>query len=128
VTIHPSITAIPAPERRRAPSVPTYESDYDTGAMCVVEATPKHSHIFTAAAAIQVMANGRLKFHAAFELERWLPTGNEHRELWRWSQQIEADSTAAEQSVDELTDAMLDQLEPALNTFDQQRGQSPSKR
>jgi hypothetical protein len=121
VDVHRSITAVPPSERRTAPGVGRYSTEYESGAMCVVENLPRYSLTFVASAAVQVLAGGRLKLHAAFTLERWLSTGNEHEELWRFADDLELDLSVAEKRAEGMSATMRDRLEPALSTFDERR-------
>lgn len=95
VDVHRSITAVPLSERRTAPGVGRCSTEYERGAMCVVENVPRYSLTFVASAAVQVLPGGRLKLHAAFTLERWLSTGNEHEELWRFADEVKLGNSAA---------------------------------
>ncbi len=121
VDVHRSITAVPPSERRRAAGVSTYETEYEHGAMCVVENMPRYSVTFVASIAVQVLTGARVKLHASYEVERWLSTGNQRNELWRIGHEAHLDETAALQATDELITAMLDHLQPALSTFQEQR-------
>lgn len=127
VEVHRSINAVPPSERRRAAGVSTYETEYEHGAMCVVENLPRCSVTFVASVAVQVLTRDRVKLHATYEVERWLSTGNERNELWRIAREAPLDETAALQATDELITAMLDHLQPALMTFQEQRNASRSE-
>jgi len=127
VEVHRSIHAVPLSERRRAAGVSTYATEYEHGAMCVVENMPRYSVTFVASVAVQVLTGDRVKLHASYEVERWLPTGNEGDELWRLAREAHLDETAALQVTDELITAMLDHLQLALTAFQERRDASRSE-
>jgi hypothetical protein len=125
VGIYDRATAIPLPERRRAPGVPTYSADYQRGVMCVVENLPRYSVTFVASAAVQTIGDRSLKLHAAFEVERRRKDEpNERIELWRFASEgkLEAVAKLRDRFFAEITS----HLSPALATFNELRSSSPS--
>jgi hypothetical protein len=121
VALHNSAVAIPPKARRRAPGTPTYSADYEKGVTCVVENLPLYSLTFVSSAAVQTVADQRLKLHAAFELERWRKDEpNERVELWRFAAEDSPDAAAALGS--RLVAEMTEHLDPALKEFKKRRG------
>jgi hypothetical protein len=125
VGIYDRATAIPLPERRRAPGVPTYSADYQRGVMCVVENLPRYSVTFVASAAVQTIADRSLKLHAAFEVERRRKDEpNERIELWRFASEGKPEAVAKLR--DQFFAEITSHLPPALATFNELRSSGPS--
>jgi hypothetical protein len=125
VGIYDRATAIPPPERRRAPGVPTYSADYQRGVMCVVENLPRYSVTFVASAAVQTISDRSLKLHAAFEVERRRKDEpNERIELWRFTSEGKPEAVAKLR--DQFFAEITSHLPSALTTFNELRSSSPS--
>jgi Protein of unknown function (DUF2971) len=113
----PSVDAIPVAQRRTAAGVSEQSSVYDRGAMCVIEALPKHSFTLVLSIAVQVFSDGTMKWHAAIVLERWLPTGNTDEELWRLPPTVGSVEGCAQ-----AIESLGAESDNALRTFNQARG------
>lgn len=75
---------------------------------------------FVASAAVQTIADDRLKLHGTFELERQRKDEpNERIELWRFATQDTFETVDVLR--DQLVAEMTDHLESALATFDKCR-------
>ncbi len=120
VALHGSVAAVPPAERRRAPGVPTYSWSYQKGVMCVVENLPRYSLTFVASAAVQTVADDRIKLHAAYEVECWRQDEpNERVELWRFAEEAAPDNAAT--LAQRLVGQMKERLTSALAEFDERR-------
>ncbi|MEV5982101.1 DUF2971 domain-containing protein [Streptomyces sp. NPDC052114] len=122
VANYPRITAVPESMRARRPGVRGEAVHYEHGFLCVVENLPRQSYTLTAAAAVQVLDNERLRLHAVVGTEHWRSGGNEREELWRNEWEIEAADAqnAVAVVLSELTTAAQD----TRTTFDHARGAS----
>ena len=116
--------AVPPADRRRRPGVPTFESDYDTGAMCVITDASRPIEL-VAGAAIQSLDTGRPRLHAAYTL-RDLRSADGETELWRAREESERDLAVACEALAAMAGAMLGLLPEALDAFDELRIQSPT--
>ncbi|MEU8889884.1 DUF2971 domain-containing protein [Streptomyces sp. NPDC048442] len=123
VTILAQPTAVPAELRARKPGVPGEVIHFEQGFQCVMENLPPHSHTLIAAAAVQILADERMRLHGVVEIEHWLPDGNEHEELWR--NQRETDTAGAGAAVATLLHELTDAVQTARVAFDRARGASP---
>ncbi len=115
--------AIPPADRRHKPGVPTFESEVDVGAMCVItnESRPIE---FVAGVALQSLNTDRLRFHAAYTL-RDLESADGEKELWRFREESERDLADARRIVDEMSELMLSRLAEAMASFDELRRDVP---
>jgi Protein of unknown function (DUF2971) len=127
VVVTPQTIAVPPPQRRRAPGVPTIGPEYERGITCIVESLPRYGVTLVVAAAVQTLVDARVKLHASCELERRPPTGNERQELWRFEREAGLDVGDAKRVTAELLAAMLDAVDEALAAFEHHRcpGDSP---
>jgi hypothetical protein len=112
--------AVPDSERERAPGVPRGEVSYSGGIMCVVENLPKHSHTLVTGIAVQTLTEDRVRLHAMFELERWLPGGKERTQLWRKCLVTQVEN--AEEAASTLSCEIAQRLEEAIAVFRLRRG------
>ncbi|WP_330343368.1 DUF2971 domain-containing protein [Streptomyces longwoodensis] len=123
VSRHSRITAVPDHLRARSPGVPGEVIHCERGFLCVVENLPLLSHTLAASAAIQVLANKRLRLHAVVDTEQWLPDGNKREEHWRGQQEI--DAADAHAAVASLLDELAAAVQRTRTAFDDARGISP---
>lgn len=124
VDTHSRTQAIPPKLQQRGPGLPG-ETIYDqTGYMCVVENLPASSYTLVAAAAVQVLARGRLRLHAVVTTERWGPN-NEQAERWRATR--ECGTQDSEATVTQLLTELADQVGGLRTVFDQERGQASAE-
>ncbi|MBT2525653.1 DUF2971 domain-containing protein [Streptomyces sp. ISL-99] len=117
---HRHSMAIPPEKRMRSAGVAGEVIHYQQGFMCVVENLPLYTHTLVVAAAIQVLDNQRLRFHAVVTTEQWHPDGNTCTEHWRGQRE-----TSANDAYEAVT-AILRQLATEVcafrSVFDQARG------
>lgn len=117
VQLHYSgFAAVPLRERQRAPGVARGDVLYSGGLMCVVEHQPRYSFTLVCAVAAQVLAGDLRRFHATFESERWLPSGNERQELWRGRRAVSGGPHATASAV-ELGAELEQQLESVIAAY-----------
>ncbi|MFE5029513.1 hypothetical protein ACFRAO_41065 [Streptomyces sp. NPDC056656] len=116
--------AIPPEQQQRSPSLPGEAVYAQTGYMCVVENLPASSYTLVAAAAVQVLAQGRLRLHAVITTECWRSEGNRLMERWRASH--ECDEEGSESVVDGVLAELSEQVRRLRPVVDQERGQAPS--
>jgi len=114
--------AIPQIDRRRRPGVPTFESEYDVGVMCVVTDDSRPIEV-VAGVALQSLNKDRLRFHGAITLRDLSSTDGE-TELWRFREESERDMEVARGVLDDMGGLVLGQLAPALASFDALRQHS----
>jgi hypothetical protein len=109
-------SAIPPIDRQRRPGVPTFESEYDAGAMCVVTDDSRPIQL-VAAVALQSLNEDRLRFHGAITLQDLSSTDGE-AELWRFREESERDMEVARGVLDDMGGLILSELAAALVSFD----------
>ncbi|MFD0067491.1 hypothetical protein [Streptomyces sp. NPDC056690] len=100
--------AIPPGQQQRSPGLPGEAVYAQTGYMCVVENLLASSYTLVAAAAVQVLAQGRLRLHAVITTECWRSEGNRLVERWRASH--ECDEEGSESVVDGVLAELSEQV------------------
>ena len=113
--------AVPPADRQRAPGVTGGDVVYSAGIQCVVEHQPQYSFTPVCAVAVQALTGQRLRFHATYRSERWLPSGNEHTELWRARCEVPADEPSATQTAARVSAELEQQLDVAVAAYNSMR-------
>ncbi|MBH5336293.1 DUF2971 domain-containing protein [Streptomyces pactum] len=121
VDTHSHTGAIPPEHQQRSPGLPGETVYAQTGYMCVVENLPTYSYTLVAAAAVQVLAEGRLRLHAVITTESWRPNGNRREEHWRDTQECATEEI--EVVVTQLLTELTHQVHSVRPLFDQERSQ-----
>lgn len=98
---HPSTSAIPETERRRAPGVPGERVHFQSGFMCVVDQGSSAQALISVA--LQVLDREFLRIHAKAVVEHQEPSGNRLEVRW-----IERQEFPIENSLEGLTKILRD--------------------